>query len=67
MYRYFPTIQEGCDINRRENVMMLDAVLHQEFSRFSFILEATNVPSRYRTKIFPTLYTAGTATSYPSS
>jgi hypothetical protein len=59
MYRYFPTIQEGCDINRHENVMMLDAVLHQEFSRFSFILEATDVPSRYRTKSFPNFVYSG--------
>jgi len=57
LYRYFPTIRDlfhhsDEDVNRIDNVMMLDATLHREFGRFSFVLEETNVPGRYRVKIF---------------
>jgi hypothetical protein len=57
LYRYFPTISDLFhrteeDINRIDNVMMLWAVLHKEFGRFSLILEDTNVSGRYRVKTF---------------
>ncbi|KAJ5661693.1 uncharacterized protein N7477_009309 [Penicillium maclennaniae] len=57
LYRYFPTIRDlfhrsDEDINRIDNVMMLVGTLHQEFGRFSFILEETNVSDRYRVKTF---------------
>ncbi|KAF3386412.1 hypothetical protein F1880_000656 [Penicillium rolfsii] len=57
LYRYFPTIRDLFhhseeDINRIDNVMMLDSSMHREFGRFSFILEETDVSGRYRVKIF---------------
>jgi hypothetical protein len=58
LYRYFPTIRgffhdSNEDDNRYDNVMMLAEPLHQDFRRFSIILEETDVSDRYRVKTFP--------------
>ena len=57
LYRYFPTIYDlfhhsDEDVNCIDNMIILAASLHQEFGRFSFILEETNVSGRYRVKTF---------------
>ncbi|PYI15017.1 hypothetical protein BO99DRAFT_406233 [Aspergillus violaceofuscus CBS 115571] len=58
IYRYFPVVrrffhQPEEDINRLDNVMMLNPMIHKEFGRFALILEETDISDRYRPKIFP--------------
>ncbi|KAJ6163960.1 hypothetical protein N7470_002632 [Penicillium chermesinum] len=57
LYRYFPTIHNlfhygDEDVNRLDNIIMLDSVLHEEFGHFNFVLEETDVSDRYRVKVF---------------
>jgi hypothetical protein len=58
LYRYFPTIRNlfhhgDEDVNRIDNIIMIASPLHQEFGRFTFALEETDVSGRYRVKTFP--------------
>ncbi|KAI9925089.1 hypothetical protein ASPWEDRAFT_72238 [Aspergillus wentii DTO 134E9] len=62
LHRYFPCLLSriGFDyesLNKVENVMMLEKLLHGEFGAFNWTLEATETVNYYTIKTFPRLPT----------
>lgn len=57
IFYYFPGLQDQLgmspgDVNREDNVFMIDSVFHRDFGQFRLVLDATDSPDRYRVHTF---------------
>lgn len=56
IFYYFPALEDAIDaydVNRGDNVFMIDWIFHEDFGHFRLVLEPTETPNCYKARTFP--------------